>query len=357
MAKRTVSKRIKTRLEKIESLISEAKRRGADVQLATNLIEEAEKAIKSGNESKATEILDNIDLVIKHAKQQKKYETMIFNSLPTLEKAKRAGADITIAEEFLEKAKKSLEDGLYGDAHEHIKNARTQAEDAKRYITSKSLILRSVPVIEHAKRRGVDVSETTQIMTESWEALSKGNYGIVNRLVKRINSAVVAAEEHEKYADSIKEIEARITSVKEVGLEVTKMEAHLSEAKDNLKSKNYAKVRKRVNSIRRDIEKIILQREAGLTIRTIQQFVKETKKAGIKSKELEGMLEKASIALEKGDFSEIQAIEMNAKQVAKNLKLFDALSADGIGIIDKEREESLTVLIKQELIEQWLKHF
>jgi len=336
-------------LDKIKLQISEAKRRGVDIEFSKELLNQVDKAVKKGNEQAVTRIIDDINLQIKHAKQKRKYEMMIFNSGPVIEKAKRAGADVSAAEELLENARVSIENNLFGEAHQHIKNARLKAEDAKRYTSAKALIMRVVPVIESAKQKGVEISETTQITAEAWSALKDGNYGVVKGLMNKVNTAIEQAEEHRRYEDSIKEIEARLSSVQEAGLDVDKMQANLEEARSHLIKKDYVTVRKRVNSVRREIEKIILQREAGLSIRTIQQFVKETKKAGIKSGELENMLQKAAVAMDSGNFSEIQALELDAKQLAKNLKLFDKLSAGEIGIIDKDREESLILLVEQEI--------
>jgi hypothetical protein len=66
-------------------------------------------------------------------------------------------------------------------------------------------------------------------------------------------------------------------------------------------------------------EKIILHREADLTLKTIRQFVNEAKRAKIGSNELEEMLERASVAISEGDFSRVHTIELSAKQAVKNL--------------------------------------
>jgi hypothetical protein len=96
-------------------------------------------------------------------------------------------------------------------------------------------------------------------------------------------------------------------------------------------------------------EKIILHREADLTLKTIRQFVNEAKRAKIGSNELEEMLERASVAISEGDFSRVHTIELSAKQAVKNLKLFDTLTGGDVGIIDKDREEAFMSLIKEEM--------
>ncbi|MCK4266916.1 MAG: hypothetical protein KAX31_06515, partial [Thermoplasmata archaeon] len=349
MARKDGIKKLKARSDKTKKLLTETKKQGADVTLAESLFKEAEKNIKKKNETEAAQILDNIDLMIKHAKMRRKYEMMIFNTLPTIQKAKGAGADVSSSEELLERAKELLDEGEFGDAHEMIIKVRREAEDAKRHITAKSQILRIVPLIEGGRRKGVDVTIAMKTMQEAWDALKEDNYGVVRGLVKKAKTAIQNAEEYKSYEESIKEMEARVGAVSDVGMDTEKMSKALEEAKLALDNWNYADVRKYVNRARREIEKIILQREAGLTMRTIEQFIKETKKAGIKSKDLEGMLERAAVAIKEGDFSEIQAIELDAKKVVKNLKLFDTLSTSEIGAMDKDREKSIGILIQQEI--------
>lgn len=342
-------KKLQARLEVTRKHIDEAERDGADLKLAIALLNEVEPCLKKDDEAEATKILDNIDLMIKQARAKKKYEMMIFNSLPIVEKAKRAGADVSSSETLLAKARELLDAGEFGDAHEHIKMARREAENAKRFMMAKVHIQRVAPLVEAAKRKGVKVQETTKIILEAWKALNEGNYDVVTSLMKNATTLLDIAEEQKSYGISIKDMEARIAAVAEAGVDTKEMAALLKKAKQALEKENYGDVRTNVNLIRREIEKIILQREAGLTVRTIQQFIKEAKRAGIKSNDLEDMLEKASVAIKEGDFSHVRAIELSAKQAVKNLKLFDTLSAGDIGVIDKEREEGFIALIREEL--------
>ncbi|MFO7618843.1 MAG: hypothetical protein R6W91_04220 [Thermoplasmata archaeon] len=342
-------KKLKARFEAVKKQIDRVKKDGADVNLAISLLGEADGYLKGGDETESARILDNIDIIIKQAKVKKKYEMMIFNSLPMIEKAKRAGANVDASEAFLTKAKELLDMGEFGDAHEQIKMARREADNAKHFMTAKAQIQRVTPLVEAAKKRGVNVRDATNVILEAWEALRGGNYDMVADLVKKTATYLNIAEEQKNYEISIKDMEARISAVAESGVDVKEMGALLGEAKLALEQENYGDVRTLVNKIRREIEKIILRREAGLTVRTIQQFVRETKRAGIKSDELEDMLEKASVAMKSGDFSQVRSIELSAKQAVKNLKLFDTLSAGEIGMVDKEREEGFITLIGEEL--------
>ena len=223
MAKKGGLIKLKARSDKIKTLLTETKKQGADVTLAENLFKEAEKNIKKKNETEAAQILDNIDLMIKHAKMRRKYEMMIFNSLPTLEKAKGAGADVSSSEELLERAKALLDEGEFGDAHDCIKQARRDADDAKRHITAKSQILRIVPLIEGGRRKGIDVTIAMKTMQEAWDALKENNYGIVRGLVKKAKTAIQNAEEYKNYEESIKEMEARVGAVSDAGMDTEKM--------------------------------------------------------------------------------------------------------------------------------------
>lgn len=351
MKKDKISKQTKSKVEKAQRSIQDAKRSGADVKTAMEMFSSAEKCVKKGNEQGALDFVSKINTEVKLAKGKKRYKVMIDNTLPTIDKAKKAGADVKAAEEELDKARALLDEGLFGEAHEHIKKARRVAEDSKRYLTTKEQIIRTAKLVDNAKRLGVDISEVAKIMMSSWDALEQRDYGVVKSLVKDAKAAINTATEHKNFVDSVREVEARISAMRQGKIDTANLEEILIDAKKALMKKNYATVRKCVNKIKREIEKTVLQREAGLTIRTIEQFIKEAKKSGVKAKELDNLLEKASVALQAGDFSEIQAIELNAKQAVKNLKIFDALGAGDITTMDKERKESFISWIEQEIID------
>jgi hypothetical protein len=343
------SKKLQAKFEHTKKLIDEAEKDGADLKLARALLDEVGPCLKRDDETEATKIFENIDLMVKHAKSKKKYAMMIFNSLPIIEKAKRAGGDVHASEALLAKAKELLDAGEFGDAHEQIKMARREAENAKHFMNAKAHIQRVTPLVEAARRKGVAVQDTMRIIIEAWNALKGGSYDVVTDLMKKATTLLEIAEEQKSYDISIADMEARVAAVATSGVDTKGMESLLKEAKRALEKKKYGDVRYNVNMIRREIEKIILQKEAGLTVRTIQQFVKEAKRAGISSDDLEGMLQKASLAIQSGDFPQVRAIELSAKQAVKNLRLFDTISVGDIGVIDREREEGFTALIQEEL--------
>ena len=351
MKKDKISKQVKSKVEKAQRLIQDAKRSGAGVKTASEMFSSAEKCIKKGDGQGALDFVVKIKTEIKLAKGKRRYEVMINNTLPTIDKAKKVGVDVKAAEEELDRAREAIDEGLFGEAHEHIKKARRMAEDSKRYLTTKEQILRTAKLIDNAKRLGVDISEVAKILMSSWDALEQRDYGIVKSLIKDAKAAINYATEHKNFVDSVREVEARISAMRQGKIDTADLELVLNDAKDALDKKNYETVRKCVNKIKREIEKTVLQREAGLTIRTIEQFVKEAKKSGLKAQELDNLLEKASVALEAGDFSEIQAIELNAKQAIKNLNLFDTLGAGDITTMDRERKESFISWIEQEIID------
>ncbi|MCK4757905.1 MAG: hypothetical protein KAS67_05595, partial [Thermoplasmata archaeon] len=128
MAKKDkISKQVKVKVEKAKRLIRDAKRSGAEVKTATEMLSSAEKHIKKGDEQGALDLVAKIDIEIKQAKGRKRYEVMIDNTLPTIDKAKKVGADVQAAEEELDKARAALDEWLFGEAHEHIKKARQMA--------------------------------------------------------------------------------------------------------------------------------------------------------------------------------------------------------------------------------------
>jgi len=336
-------------LDATKKQIDRIKKEGADVALAGSLLAEIEVCLKKGDEPEAARILDNIDMMLRQAKAKKKYEMMIFNSLPILEKAKRTGADVAASEALLAKARELLDAGDFGEAHEQIKLARREADNAKHFMTAKGHIQRITPTVEAAKRMGVNVKGATELILEAWQALEKGNYDLVTELMKRTSMVLNIAEEQKKYETSVSDMEARIATVAESGVDTKEMTGLLAEAKEALAKEEFGNVRSSVNKIRREIEKIILRREADLTLKTIRQFVRETKRVGINPEELEQMLEKASIALHDGNFSQVRAMELSAKQAVKNLKLFDRLVALDVASFDKEQEEGFIALITEEL--------
>jgi prefoldin subunit 5 len=246
-------KKLRARFDTLKKQIDRVKKDGANVELALSQLAEVEQHLKKGDEAEVTRILGNIDIIVKQAKAKKKYDMMIFNSLPIIEKAKRAGADVGASEALLEEAGRLLDAGEFGEAHEKIKMARREADNAKHFMTAKAHIQRLAPTVEAAKRRGVNVQDVTKIIIESWDALNHGNYDLVTELVKKASTILNIAEEQKSYEISIKDMEARISALSKSGVKTDEMAKLLDDAKKALAESNYGDVRTHVDKIRREI--------------------------------------------------------------------------------------------------------
>jgi hypothetical protein len=335
--------------DKVMKSISDAKRLGVNVENAEAALKEARDLEESGKGAKAKAQLKQITSMIKLAKKKKRLEVMILNTLPTIDDAKQLGGDLEAAEEWLEKAKEKLEEGIFGTAQEYINNARREADDAKRFVSARELIAGFATEIERVKRKGVDISPTMELVMTAWEELRAKKYGQVRNLMREAKKELDLAEESKEYVDMVRSTEERLNVVKETGVVTKEMWGFLEEANNFLKVQEYADVRRSIKKIQDRLDKVVLLKQAGLTIRTIQQFTNEARKSGIESEELNRLLSRASTAFEEGRFEDMDEIKMSADKVVKNLKLFDKLTREDVRVMDDEMKELFANWTAQEI--------
>jgi len=336
-------------IEKTRKSIADAKKLGVDVKVAEEALREAEELLEAKKEKKAKEAIKEINNIIRNAKKKKRLERMILNTLPTLDEAKQAGGEVDAAEEWLDKAKEKLEEGIFGTAQEYINNARREAEDAKRFVTTRELIAQFATDIEAAKRKGADITHTMELVMKAWEELRAKRYGQVKNLMREAKKELTMATESKEFVDMVKLAEERMQVVKDSGFVTMEMWGYLKDAKEKLEAHDYADVRRNVRKIEDRLDKVVLLKRAGLTIRTIQQFTNEAKRSGLKSEELDRLLDRASSAFEEGRFEEMDEIQMSAQKVVKNLRVFDKLSTDDIRLMDDDTKELFANWTTQEI--------
>ena len=84
-----MSKLVQSQLEKAKKEMESARKAGADIERTNGLFSSAERLVQSGDDEGAKKVIKELKEAVKNAKKKRRLEMMIFNTLPTIEKAKR----------------------------------------------------------------------------------------------------------------------------------------------------------------------------------------------------------------------------------------------------------------------------
>jgi hypothetical protein len=186
--------------------IKEAEKTGADLSDAKRILEEARVHLQNQNIKDVKISVKRAKTASADAKRYHRADLLIKHALPVIESVRKAGADATKAEEYIEKAKEALNSKMYGDLSEYVRAAKKEAKEAKSYHRAHLMIQNTIPEISNAKMAGADVTEAENFLEEAVRALENKDYGVVTQLVKNAKVAASKLQKHQKVGELIAEV-------------------------------------------------------------------------------------------------------------------------------------------------------
>jgi uncharacterized protein YbjQ (UPF0145 family) len=299
--------------------ISEAEKTGADLTEAKTFLEEARDHLSQRNIKLVRISVKKAQTAAADAKRFHRADLLIRHALPVVEDAKRAGADIRVADNFIEQARESLRNRMYGEVSEYVRSAKREAKEAKRYHRAYLMIENCKNDIANAQMAGGDVSEAEGFLSEAKTALENRDYGVVAQLVKNAKNAATQLQKHKKVEELIDGVKPEVDEIKRLGLETEEIEAHIGEAEQALSRSDYAEVRSLVRKIKRKVKRAMERKGANVLIATIDHVIHKAQAKGLDVGDLQMLFERAKRAMERMDHPEIERIINEVNSVAGSM--------------------------------------
>jgi hypothetical protein len=299
--------------------ISEAEKTGADLSEAKMLLQEAKSHLNQRNIKLVKISVKKAQTAAADAKRFHRADLLIRHALPVVEDAKRAGADIRVADSFIEQAKESLRNRMYGEVSEYVRSAKREAKEAKRYHRAFLMIENCKNDIANAQMAGGDITEAEAFLSEAKSALEQRDYGVVAQLVKNAKNAATHLQKHKKVEELINGVKPEVDEIKRLGLEIEEIEALIAEAEQALNRTDYAEVRSLVRKIKRKVKRAMERKGANVLIATIDHVIHKAQAKGLDVRDLQVLFERAKRAMERMDHPEIERIIQELNTVASSM--------------------------------------
>src|SRR5438552_2697955 len=177
--------------------------RDPDPSFARSLLERAEQTEAAGDLGRALDLARTVrryhrirplaSKAIEHADAQRKYaraETILDRAAADVDAARRDGVNIAEARKVLTQARDALRRGVYADIPLLAQRARSGLQEARRYAVVDGSLRESAREASRERRKGVDVSRAEAILDDARTALEAKEYGKVGALAKDAHDAV-----------------------------------------------------------------------------------------------------------------------------------------------------------------------
>jgi hypothetical protein len=308
-------------LKKAEIDINEAEKTGADLTEARRFLEEARTALENRDIKRVKITVKMATTAAADAKRYHRAELLIKHALPVVESVSKAGADASIANSYIEKARGALETRMYGELSEHVRAAKKAAKEAKNYHRAYLMIENCKTDIANAKSAGADITEAESFLEQAATALENKEYGVVSQLVKNAKNAAVTLQKHQQVEELITGVKPDVEELKRLGVRTEEMEELVLKAEEALSNRNYAEVRSLVRNIKRRVKRAMERKGAGVLIATIEHVMRKAKAKGLDITYAKGLLDRASEALDKMDHEELEKIISETRSLARDLDI------------------------------------
>jgi hypothetical protein len=290
------------RLEVTKTLCEIGKSNLDYIRDATSLIIESMDELDAQGRLLATETIKSLGVKLSDYQAVAK---MLLDYDTKLEKIKREGVKITKADELLKRAREALKRNEYMNAMMHAKHALSEAERVETQYRKAYELMRAIPQkIDEIASEGADVSIAREYIEKAKSALANNEYAVAIEYANQSKIEAERVElQHRSASNIVKSASELINNLKREGIIVSKAEDLLRLAEYALKHKNYADALSYGRDCKEVAEKTQkLYRQIAKELSATSVLIDDTKRAGINVALAEDSLRQARKFLERGDY-------------------------------------------------------
>src|SRR5438876_409016 len=247
-----------------------ASSRDPDPSFARSLLERAEQTEAAGDLGRALDLARAVRRVLEIARRkarvaealayadaQRKYaraETILDRAAADVDAARRDGVNIAEARKVLTQARDALRRGVYADIPLLAQRARSGLQEARRYAVVDAGLRESAREASRERRKGVDVSRAEAILDDARTALEAKEYGKVGALAKDAHDAVREASLLQTVRDAFASLQVDGEDLRNLGADAADFEQTLVDLAKAVEAKDLAAARRLVARARHAAE-------------------------------------------------------------------------------------------------------
>jgi plasmid maintenance system antidote protein VapI len=303
-AKLAKEKKVSDAIQMFENNLTKLKKEGGDVEEAEKLLEEAKLALNDEDYKEALRLAMLSENEIEKADLQKKMAVEIISvTAAKLKDAEKKGIGVDDVRAQLMEAANALKNNDYILALENaMESGMGLTEATEEYERALSTLHAAQARVNESDNIGVTAEKATELLTTAKEAFDKKDYTTAIKYAKEtIRDAKRSYEDH--LVKPIKNCEELIATAENLGVDVTRANNMLSEAKAALDEEAFSQValfsQKCKRLIEREITKILFEK-----LSTAKSSVNEAKGKGVNVEEAMVLLKIGETSLENKDYVE-----------------------------------------------------
>ncbi|UCG68287.1 MAG: hypothetical protein JSV09_10750 [Thermoplasmata archaeon] len=309
--------------------IQEAENIKADVTEAKKLLEKAFSELKNNEYISSIELGKKCIRLAKKAKEQKVTESIsLFQSI--IDKSKSEGMEVSKAERVLDEAKIALEDEDYKEALRLAMLSESEVEkvDLQKKMAAE-IIAVTAAKLKEAEKKGIHAESVRTLLINAATALKNNEYiKALEYAMESGLELSENTEEYERATTTLHAASARINESADIGVDIKKAKEHLETAREAFSQKKYATATKFAKETIREAKRSYVE-HLSKPLSSCETLIKTATGLGVNVTRANNMLSEARAALEEESYSQVAFFTENCKrqverEIARNL--FEKLS-------------------------------
>ncbi len=310
--------------------IQEAENLKADVTEAKKLLEDAFTQLKNNEYLASIELGKKCIRLAKKAKEQKVSESItLFQTI--IDKSKKDGIDVSKAEKMLEEAKAALEDEDYKEALRLAMRSECEVEkvDLQKKMAAE-IIAVTAAKLKDAEKKSIEAESVRTLLISAATALKNNEYvKALEYAMESGLELSETTDEYEKASTTLHAAQARVNESDDIGVDVAKAKEHFETAKRAFSDKKYSTAIKFAKETIREAKRSYVE-NLSKPLDRCEKLIKTADGLGVNVTRANNMLSEAKAALDEESYSQVAFFSENCqrlveREITKNL--FQKLSS------------------------------
>lgn len=303
----TVVHSIKEKINQSKECMNVAKTLEMDI---SDVEMQLKKTVIYLNNGQLEDALGSADKTLDKAKElcTLKISDMLTNGYSMIIEAKKIGLDVLTVEVLYQKAEEALDQERYEKAAKYASQSLGEIEEIRdESQRAANIIHLAGNYIQDAENINADVNDAKKLLEKAFSELKNNEYIASIELGKKCIRGAKKAKEM-RVGEVIKSFQSIIDSSKKEGMNVSKAEFLLEEAKIALGDEDYSEALRLAMMSESEVEKVDLQKKmANEIISVTVEKLKGAEKIGVGVENIKTLLKNASNSLQKKDY--VKALE------------------------------------------------
>jgi hypothetical protein len=321
--------------------IQEAENIKADVSEAKKLLEKAFSELKNNEYLASIELGKKCIRIAKKAKELKVSEAISsFQSI--IDKSKRDGVDVSKAETLLEESRVALADEDYNEALRLAMQSESEVEkvDLQKKMAAE-IIAVTAAKLKEAEKKGIQADSVRKLLIKAATSLKNHDYVKALEFALESGMVLSeVTEEYERASTTLHAAQARLNESDDIGVDVKKAKELLNTAKSAFEDKKFSTSMKFAKETIKEAKRSYVG-HLSIPIEHCESLIKTAGDLGVNVTRANNMLNEAKAALEEESYAQVAVFTENCKRlierdIARNM--FEKLSLAKSKLASKEKE-------------------